>query len=161
MADAFLSLGSNRGDRLSNLSRSLQRIEEKAGKIIARSPVYESQSWGYEGQDFFNMVIKIETLHSPLEILWITQQIEKDAGRIKTPGQYSDRSIDLDILFYDQVIIKGEQLIIPHPRLHERLFVLTPLMDIEPDLFHPVQNKTIVQLYNECADKGWIRLFSK
>ncbi|HEX3008234.1 MAG TPA: 2-amino-4-hydroxy-6-hydroxymethyldihydropteridine diphosphokinase [Bacteroidales bacterium] len=161
MGDTFLSIGSNSGDRLLNLNRSLEEIEGKAGKIVARSPVYESRSWGYEGQDFLNMVIKIETQLSPLAILRMTQQIEKNAGRIKTPGQYSDRSIDLDILFYDHLIIKEEELTIPHPRLHERLFVLVPLMDIEPDYIHPTKNKTITQLFNECTDEGWIRPFSK
>jgi 2-amino-4-hydroxy-6-hydroxymethyldihydropteridine diphosphokinase len=161
MAITFLSIGSNSGDRSAYLQQSVKLIEQKIGRIIRRSDVYETQSWGYEGQNFLNMVVEVETTFAPQKIIEIIQSIEIEMGRVRLSGQYSDRTIDLDILFYEKEIISDENLIIPHPRLHERMFALEPMMDIDPDFRHPVLNKTIRQLRMECPDKGWIRKLLK
>ncbi len=157
MAVMFLSVGSNSGNRSAFLQQAVNRIEQEIGRIMGRSHVYETQSWGYEGQNFLNMVVKVETDETPHKIIDGIHAIELAMGRIRVSGQYINRTIDLDILFYDNEIVSDEDLSIPHPRLHERLFVLEPMMDIDPEFRHPVLNKTIRQLKEECRDEGWIR----
>lgn len=157
MALAHISIGSNAGNRDQNIELSLQMIQEKIGRIVSQSHVYESQSWGYEGQNFLNLTVLVKTALKPVEILNANQVIEKEMGRIKIPGRYTDRTIDLDILFYEDLVLNTEKLSIPHPHLQNRLFVLIPLMDISPDFTHPVFHKNIQQLREECADTGWIR----
>lgn len=157
MAVMFLSVGSNSGDRSAYLQQAVNWIEQKIGRITGLSHVYETQSWGYEGQNFLNMVVQVETAEEPHKIIDTIHAIELAMGRVRVSGQYTDRTIDLDILFYDNEIVSDKDLVIPHPRLHERLFVLDPLMDIDPEFKHPVLNKTIRQLKEECVDEGWIR----
>lgn len=160
MAHAYLSIGSNSGERLQFLERALTTVEGKIGKILSRSSVYESQAWGYNGQDFLNMVIKVETPLTSNQTLSVIHEIERDLGRVKLAKGYSDRTIDLDIIFFDDLIIEqSEHLVIPHPHMQHRLFVLVPLLDIAPDFIHPVLNKSIVQLRDECEDSGWIKRF--
>jgi 2-amino-4-hydroxy-6-hydroxymethyldihydropteridine diphosphokinase len=106
------------------------------------------------------MVVKIETALTPAQIIHSIKAGELEMGRVRVPDKYTDRTIDMDIIFYEKEVISDENLEIPHPRLHERLFVLEPLMDIDPDFRHPVINKTIKQLREECKDEGWIRKFS-
>lgn len=156
MPIAYLSIGSNVGDRRLNLKNSLQEVKTIVGKITALSPVYESQSWGYDGLNFLNMAIKVETLLFPAELLIRINTIEANMGRVKIQGKYTDRPIDLDILFYDQAIINSDNLLIPHPHLQNRMFVLKPLNDIEPEFIHPVLFKSIAKLLEECPDQGWI-----
>jgi 2-amino-4-hydroxy-6-hydroxymethyldihydropteridine diphosphokinase len=157
MAVVFLSIGSNSGDRSVYLQQSLKWIEQGIGNIVKHSDIYETQSWGFEGQNFLNMVVKVETSLTPQGIIDIIQSVEQQMGRVRISGQYADRIIDLDILFFEKEVISDKNLIIPHPRLHERLFVLEPMMDIAPDFVHPVFNKPIQQLREECQDKGWIK----
>lgn len=157
MAVTFLSAGSNSGDRSAYLQQAVKEIEQKIGRITGLSHVYETQSWGYEGQNYLNMVVKVETALSPHKIIDSIHAIELAMGRVRIAGQYADRTIDLDILFYNDEIVSDGHLVIPHPRLHERLFVLEPMMDIDPDFMHPVLNKNIRQLKEECRDEGWIK----
>lgn len=159
MAVTFLSIGSNSGNRIFFLEKSLDDIQNRIGIIIARSNIYETQAWGFDGENFLNLAVKVETDLRPSEVLSIIKIIENEMGRERVPGQYVDRTIDLDILFYDREIISTGEVVIPHPRLQERLFVLEPLMDLQPEFIHPVLNKTIKQLREECSDKGWIRKF--
>lgn len=161
MALAHLSIGSNIGERKYYLEEALMAVEVKIGHIVSKSFIYESQSWGYQGQNFLNMVIKVETTLAPSEILKAIHQIESGFGRVKVTGIYTDRPIDLDIIFYEDIIINIENLIIPHPKMQNRLFVLIPLFDIDPEYIHPVFNKNIRQLRDKCMDKGWIKLYDE
>jgi 2-amino-4-hydroxy-6-hydroxymethyldihydropteridine diphosphokinase len=161
MAFIYLSVGSNTGDRDFNLQSVLTAVEAKIGRLVAVSKTYESRAWGYEGQDYLNLAVKVETEQDPYKILSLIHEIEFHAGRIRTPGQYTDRPADIDILFMDQEIIQSNRLVVPHPHLQDRLFVLVPMMDIEPGLVHPVLKKTIRQLRDECRDTGWIRFHSE
>ena len=132
----FLSLGTNLGNKQENLQIAIQYIAEKIGKIIAQSSVMETDPWGFVSENtFLNMVIKVETSLSPLEILKETQKIEKLMGRTqKTQQAYQDRIIDIDIILYDDIILDTPELKLPHPLLHERDFVLKPLCEIAPDI---------------------------
>jgi 2-amino-4-hydroxy-6-hydroxymethyldihydropteridine diphosphokinase len=145
---AYLSLGSNQGDRNRNLLTAIALIADKIGIFSAVSLVYETEPWGFESKNkFLNSVVSVETTYSPLELLSITQEIERDMGRNKKDSLvYQDRIIDIDILFYDDWIFKSESLELPHPLLHLRQFVLMPLNEIKPNFVHPVLNKKIKDL---------------
>jgi 2-amino-4-hydroxy-6-hydroxymethyldihydropteridine diphosphokinase len=160
MAITFLSIGSNIDDRLLYLNRAIQCIHEKIGRVILQSNIYETEAWGYDGSNFLNMVIKAETELDPTEILLAIQAIEAELKREKQPGGYSDRTIDIDILFYNQEVIEAEDLKIPHPQIPNRNFVLDPMVDIAPDFIHPGLNKTIKELATKCTDKSWVKPFS-
>ncbi len=153
----YLALGTNLDDRLANLRAALQGL---APEIILRlqSLIYETLAWGYEDQPpFLNMVIKAETGLEPRALLAHLKGLENQLGR--TPSfHWGPRLIDIDILFYNNLILKTPELVIPHPRLHERGFVLVPLADIAPDLLHPVLIKTIAELLQNVSTAG-ITLF--
>jgi len=152
MANAYLGIGSNLGNRQELLLGSINLLIEKAGKISAFSPIYETAPWGYQSPHLYlNSVVQLETSLSPTELLYVIQNIESELGRMaKSKNQpYTDRTIDIDILIYDEVNMLSTDLILPHPLMHQRLFVLEPLADIAPDLLHPVLKKTIATLYND------------
>ncbi len=147
--NVFLSLGSNLGDRGENLDNALSYIEEQIGDIISTSAFYVTDPVGFDSKNqFLNAVCNIRTKKRPLEILKITQGIEKEMGReIKsTNKKYADRIIDIDLLLYDDEVLKTSDLELPHPHLHERLFVLLPLSEIASDRIHPTLHQTIRQL---------------
>ena len=132
----FLALGTNLGNKENNLQNAIQHIAKKLGKVIAQSSVIESEPWGFVSENsFLNMVIKVETALSPLEVLKKTQQIERLMGRTKkTHTSYQDRIIDIDIILYDDVILDTPELKLPHPLFRKRDFVLIPLREIAPNV---------------------------
>lgn len=139
MSLAYLSLGSNLGNKNSHLNEAILLLNEKAGKIKRVSSFLISEPWGYKSKNnYLNAVVSIETTLSPLELLTSTQQIEIVMGRQqKTINTYADRIIDIDILLFDNKIINLQNLKIPHPLILERDFILLPLTEIAPDLIHP------------------------
>ena len=125
------------------------------GRIVNASSLYESAPWGFEHDNkFLNKVVILKTFHSPRKILHSIQNIETKMGRVRNySGTYSGRTIDIDILFYDDVVMNEEDLKIPHPLLHKRRFTLKPLVEIAPTFKHPVLHKTMQQLLDECPDQ--------
>jgi 2-amino-4-hydroxy-6-hydroxymethyldihydropteridine diphosphokinase len=153
MIKLYLLLGGNVGDKQKFFSEARNKLAERAGEIVSRSSIYETEPWGFESDDlFWNQVLEISTNLSPEEVLVQTQQIELELGRVRKSDQYDSRIIDIDILFYDKLIINLENLVVPHPRIQERKFALMPLCEIAPDLIHPVFKKSIRQLLDECQD---------
>lgn len=154
MAKVFLLLGGNLGNKKVIFNQALALLEEAVGKIVQQSAIYETEPWGFESEDlFWNQVVVLETRLDADSLLEETQQIEYQLGRVRHGAQYSSRLIDLDILFYDQLILNQPWLEIPHPRIAERRFVLEPLAEIAPDFIHPASKKTIAQLLAECTDQ--------
>jgi 2-amino-4-hydroxy-6-hydroxymethyldihydropteridine diphosphokinase len=150
---AYISLGSNKGNREENLQKSIALLNEKAGKVIAFSSVYETEPWKMDdAMSFLNQVILLETELSAENLMDILLQIENLLGRIRTQGKYESRTIDMDILFYNNEVQTTGKVIIPHPHIQERRFVLEPLFEIAPELVHPVLKKSISQLLDECKD---------
>ncbi|MBX2949578.1 MAG: 2-amino-4-hydroxy-6-hydroxymethyldihydropteridine diphosphokinase [Crocinitomicaceae bacterium] len=153
-AVAYLSLGTNLGNRKHNLSVAIKTLAKEAGSITQVSSIYESKAWGYSSaNNYYNCCIAITTPLSPHKLLEITQTIEQSMGRIKT-AEYADRVIDIDILFYDNLIINETALKIPHPHLEKRGFVLLPLQEIAPDLCHYKHFLTIAQLCSNQQQLG-------
>lgn len=153
MHSVFLLLGSNLGDRLTYLQKATLSIEKEAGTVVQKSAVYRTQSWGKTDlPEYLNQVLQIKSALLPQALLTTLQQIEASLER-KREEKWGSRTIDIDILFYDQEQINEPQLIIPHPLLQERRFVLEPLMEIAPLLEHPVFGKTIKQLYAQLKDE--------
>ncbi len=154
MSKVYLSIGSNKGNRSVLIIKAIDEIEKKIGKIISRTSIYQSKSWGFDSNDFYNLSLLIDTDIEPKSLLINLKKIEKSMGREDIDGSYSDRFIDIDILFYDNIIIDSEDLKIPHPKIEIRKFVLVPMLEIADDYVHPILNKTIRQLNNECDDQG-------
>jgi 2-amino-4-hydroxy-6-hydroxymethyldihydropteridine diphosphokinase len=143
---AFLSLGSNLGDREALLNEALNRLETEGVHVVRRSSIHETEPQDYLDQPrFLNMAIEVETDLTPRELLAAIQKIETEMGRQRTIPK-GPRTIDIDILFYANQVIATPALEIPHPRLTERNFVLDPLQEIAPDLRHPVTGKTVREL---------------
>lgn len=138
MTVAYLSIGSNIGDRLDHLVKSVQALHSHVGMdVLAVSSIYETAPVGYTDQaDFLNIVVCVETDKSAIELLRICQEIEHGLGRVRTI-RWGPRTVDLDILLYSNENIETEDLVVPHPRMHERAFVLIPLLEIAPMVSHP------------------------
>jgi len=149
----YFSIGSNKGNRSGLINEAIDKIDIIIGKVVLKSSIYETKSWGFNSNNFYNICILLESTLAPELILNKILTIEKDMGRLKTTDQYSDRCIDIDILFFDNMIVNSKSLEIPHPRIQLRKFVLTPMLELTPDLIHPILNKSIRQLELECIDK--------
>ena len=153
MNKAYLLTGGNEGDRYLNMQQARTNIEHICGQVLQVSSLYETAPWGKTDQpDFLNQVLLIETKWSPQALLKRILQIEEKGGRIRTEKN-APRTIDIDILFYDHLVIHEPGLSIPHPRIAERRFVLEPLNEISPGYVHPVFQKTIHELLLECTDQ--------
>ena len=157
----YLSLGSNQGDKLKTLQKAIHDIAENIGAIQKISSVYKTSSWGYEGEDFYNICIGVSTYLQPENLLKKLLGIENKYGRErkKTNG-YSDRKIDIDILLFDNEIIFSKEVTIPHPRMLERKFVLVPLVEIAKNTLHPIEKKQLVSCLNNCSDASLIEKIS-
>lgn len=150
MATVYLGLGTNLGNKEVNLRTAIYKLQERIGKQVSLSSFYETAPWGFESDhSFLNAAIGLETSLSPIEILHITQEIEKELGRTKKSvnGSYSDRLIDIDILLYDTLVLQTPELTIPHPLMTERDFVMKPLIEIAGNVIHPTREKTLSELY--------------
>ncbi|NDC30320.1 MAG: 2-amino-4-hydroxy-6-hydroxymethyldihydropteridine diphosphokinase [Bacteroidetes bacterium] len=149
-----LLLGSNMGDSLACLKTAIHHIENRLSPIIMASSLYKTAAWGKVNQaDFYNQVVAIKSSLTPEEILTITLDIEMQMGRERIE-KWAERVIDIDILFYGNDIIDNPNLKVPHPYLHVRRFTLIPLQEILPQFVHPVFNKTIDTLLDNCSDIG-------
>ncbi len=154
----FLTIGSNIGDRQKNIKTSIKELE-KLGKIKTISSIYQTEPIGYKKQEkFLNLALKLETGLSPIELLKEIQKIENKMGRVKKIKN-GPRNIDIDIIFYNDEIINTEKLIVPHPRMHQRKFVLAPLEEIANNAIHPTKNKTIKQLLNNLNDNHKVEIW--
>ena len=152
MATAYLSLGSNLGDRLRLIQEAVAALTVEAGSVTALSLLYETEPWGFSSPHrFLNVALALETTLSPETLLAVTQRIERDLGRThkSVDGRYADRTIDIDLLFVGDAVLDTPALTLPHPRLHLRRFVLEPLCEIAPDLCHPLLRKSVSQLLAE------------
>ena len=149
----YLALGSNVGNRVANLKAAIAALPPQM-VVKENSRVYETPPWGYTEQEkFLNQVLKVQTYLSPEALIKHLKRLEVALGR-QTTFPNGPRVIDIDILFYDDLVYESPTLVIPHPRLHERGFVLLPLMDIAPDLVHPVKQQSIRQLLTHCDVSG-------
>ena len=149
MAVLYLGIGSNLGDKERHIKAAVNHIEELVGKIVSRSALYVTEPWGFSSENsFINVAVGVETMLSPRNVLDATKEIERLMGRTckSSEGRYEDRIIDIDILLYDDWIIEEADLIIPHPLMSQRLFVMRPLCEIAPELIHPVLRKSIKEL---------------
>lgn len=153
MVKVYLLLGGNLGDKRQVFSETTRLLSERMGPITGQSHLYETEPWGFESDDlFWNQALELSVELSAMEVLEKCQQIEKEIGRIRKAQQYDSRIIDIDILFYGNEIVELPGLVIPHPRIGERKFVLVPLNEIAAGLIHPVNQKSISQLLEECPD---------
>ena len=157
--EVYLLLGSNVGDRDSNLSRAIERISQSAGELLKVSRIYQTAAWGKIDQaSFLNQAVYINTAHAPLELLTQLKNIEKEVGRVSTE-KWGPRVIDIDILFYGSEIIQDPELQVPHPYLPVRRFALLPLAEIAGDFVHPVLRRSVNALLTECPDGSNVRLY--
>ena len=151
MSKIYLSIGSNKGNRYSQIKEALKLIREDLGEIISISKIYETKSWGFESEKFLNLCIAIKSELSPDKLLFSINSIEEKIGRKRDSKKVNAREIDIDIIFYSNKIINQEELIIPHPRLELRNFVLVPLSEIASDFVHPILLKSVKELL-ECSN---------
>ncbi|MBS1951274.1 MAG: 2-amino-4-hydroxy-6-hydroxymethyldihydropteridine pyrophosphokinase [Cytophagales bacterium] len=148
----LLSLGSNLGNRLLNINQASELMEKEAGVIKKKSLIYETTPWGKKNQpDFLNQVIELDTSLTARELLVVIQNIEKQLGRVRDQ-KWGARTIDIDILYFGDQVIEEKDLIIPHPLLTQRKFILVPLAKISPGFIHPVLEKNNSVLLQECND---------
>ncbi len=159
---AFIGVGSNLGDKVSNCRRSLEQIDQLAGcQVTGRSDIFKTEPEGVTGQEWYvNCVAKVRTRNTPHQLLEGLLAIESGMGRVRTE-RWGPRIIDLDILLYGQLIVESDNLTVPHPLLHKRRFVLEPLIQLAPDLIHPVLNITIRQLFDKLPKGSPVELLKE
>jgi 2-amino-4-hydroxy-6-hydroxymethyldihydropteridine diphosphokinase len=152
MNTAYLLIGGNVGDRAANLQTALKRIAETCGTITSTSSLYETAAWGNTNQpSFYNQAVVVTTPLSPVALMDQLLEIELEMGRIRTQ-KYGPRTIDLDILMIDELVISSEKLTIPHPQMHNRRFALLPMVEVAPTLKHPLLDQSIEDLLQNCPD---------
>lgn len=154
MAKLFLLLGGNLGDKAQVFQSARERLSKELGPIVQASAVYETEPWGFESDDmFWNQVLVLETTLLPEDVLMHTKAIELELGRIRKAARYASRLIDIDLLFYDDLVLHEPNLELPHPRMIDRRFVLEPLAEVAEDFIHPVFQQSIACLLEECSDQ--------
>ncbi|MEW6108784.1 MAG: 2-amino-4-hydroxy-6-hydroxymethyldihydropteridine diphosphokinase [Nitrospirota bacterium] len=154
MSIAYIGIGSNIGNRQKNCLKALELLEANGLEVTEESSMYETEPWGVEDQPhFINMAVEVKTELSPGELLFLLKKIEHEMGRGDT-AKWGPRIIDLDILLYDDLEINENSLIIPHPLMHKREFVLEPLSEIAPEKVHPALKKKIGELFKEIRSAG-------
>jgi 2-amino-4-hydroxy-6-hydroxymethyldihydropteridine diphosphokinase len=153
---AYISAGSNMGDRLQNCRKGTESLTAPGNsRILAQSRIYTTEPVDYEDQGWFiNMMVKLETAHDPFQLLDQIEDIQRAAGRLHDPIRFGPRILDLDIILYDDRIIDSERLVVPHPRMHKRRFVLKPICDIDPSIIHPVLKQEMHFLLKRLADEN-------
>ena len=160
MHQVYLLLGSNKGNRRKYLLMAMYLLQNKIGTIVRTSSVYITEPWGNNNQPkYLNQALIINTQCTPLQLLKKLQKIEKELGRTNK-NQYSSRTIDIDILFYDRLIFTAKNLEIPHPRLHLRNFTLMPLMELNKSYSHPKLKKSIEELAKNSTDSLKVSIFA-
>jgi 2-amino-4-hydroxy-6-hydroxymethyldihydropteridine diphosphokinase len=153
MNTVYVLLGGNKGERLTNIEKAISFIEEIVGPISNKSKIYVTAAWGNTNQpDFYNQVICVSTTLSATELLQSLLSIENKLGRQRGDQKWQARTIDLDILFFNNDIIDSPDLKVPHPYIHERKFTLVPLAEVASNLVHPIFKKSIAVLLEECND---------
>ena len=158
MQTVILLLGSNLGDRDKNLDITMSKLENKIGKILRQSSVYESEPWGMMSDvHFYNQCISLSTSLEPFAVLDCIHAIEQEMGRNRGRGVYRDRIIDIDILFFGDLELNKRDLTIPHPRIRERRFALVPLLEIYPDILFPSTQEKIQTILDSCQDPLAVR----
>ena len=163
MNTTYILQGSNIGNRFEMLEKSKNIISDSIGTIENESLLYESEPWGFDSSTWFlNRVLQIKTNNTPQELLNKLLQIEIQLGRVRntTEKNYSSRTIDLDILYFNQEIINKNELTIPHPKIHLRKFTLIPLCDIASEYNHPIFRKSNSELLNHCEDHTQVKIFN-
>ena len=159
MNQIILHLGSNEGDRMAMLKKALALIDQRIGKISVMSSVYETEAWGLKDQDdFLNQALIVKSSQSAIDVLKMCKSIEMELGGEKKI-KWGPRSIDIDLLFYNDEVLDTELLKLPHPMVEKRNFVLIPLMEIAGDYIHPINGKTIDELYEESDDTCEVFIF--
>ena len=154
----YIALGSNLGNRFELLQKAVLCLAQRVGKIESVSRVFLASAWGFESDPFLNACIQVKTKHTPLELIDILLEIENELGRTRNNTEgYKARSIDLDILLFNNQIVNNKRLQIPHPRMELRQFVLTPLSDIASEVVHPQLNKSVLDLKLECKDDSVLK----
>ena len=152
MSTVFIALGSNLGDRQSALKQARFAISQQIGEISQESSIYETEAWGYDGEKYLNQVIEIRSSLEPHDLLDAVLEIETELGRSDRTGAFENRIIDIDILFYDDLVMISHDLIIPHPHMKDRRFVLEPLAEISRDWIHPIFKITAGQMLVDLKD---------
>lgn len=148
-----LSVGSNQGDRQSTILSSIDFIHAEIGTVIQVSNLYETPSWGFSSDLFYNVAVLIHTIKTPSQIWLLIQDIEKKLGRVRNQELgYQSRSIDIDIISFNEEVINSDELQIPHPQMQNRLFVLLPMVELGLDYVHPVLKSTLTELIQNCSD---------
>jgi 2-amino-4-hydroxy-6-hydroxymethyldihydropteridine diphosphokinase len=159
MNRTYLLIGGNLGDRRENLGHAAKMIAAKVGTVLLASSLYETEAWGVTDQPpFLNQVLLVETKLDPKQVLEAILAIEREMGR-KRMEKFGPRTIDIDILFFNDVVMHENSLTIPHPQLHLRRFTLAPLNEIAPQFVHPVFNKSISHLLEQLADPLVVKKF--
>ena len=162
MAIVYLSLGSNIGDRIGYLQQATSLLSLTPEiSVVSTSSFYESEPWQMNSENWFvNAVLQISTTLSPEQILSECQRIEKQLGRKRTETiGYTDRTIDIDILFFDNQVISTKDLTVPHRFFHNRAFIMVPMLEIAQDFIHPIYNKTVMELYEELENPEMVCLY--
>tara|TARA_R110001583_G_scaffold47395_7_gene148470 strand:- start:634 stop:1119 length:486 start_codon:yes stop_codon:yes gene_type:complete len=161
MTRVYFLLGGNIGNREELLSEAIRKMTNQLGKYVQTSALYETEPWGFtHEQNFLNQVVVFDSELAALDILDKIQAIEKELGRVRKTTQYCERTIDIDILFYGDEQIENERLSVPHPRIQERSFALYPLAELIPEFIHPISEKSIKQLKEECTDELKVNKFN-